>query len=166
MFRCRGFGRVLDDNGTDGAYHFSGLVMDIFGRSKAASARCKGGWAAGFTAPLSDGTEALEALFKEAAFGVDFLSTPTDEVGDAFFIFDKRTLVADGFGFEAEFLAFEETGDEFSDEFGRWWAAWKNIVNFDKIADRVNFFKKRRNDFVRNHTFWVDRAYCIDVDFL
>ncbi len=140
--------------------------MDTFGGSEAASAGREGGGATGFAATLSDRTQALEALFEEAAFGVDFFGAPADEVGDAFFVLGEGALVADGFRLESEFFAFEEAGDEFSDEFGWRRAARENVVDFDKVADGVNFFKEGGNDFVGNYTFGVDGAYSVDVDFL
>ena len=154
----------MDDDGTDGPYHFGCLIVDTFSGSEAASAGCEGGGAAGFAAALGDGSEALEALFEEAAFGEDFLGAPAFEVGDAFFVFGEGALVADGFGFKFELAAFEETGDEFGDELGWRGTTGENIVDFDKIADGMDFLENGGDDFVGDDAFGVDGAFGVDVD--
>jgi len=155
----------LHNDAADGADHFGGHVFDIFSRTEAAATRCEGCGAAGFTTGLSAGSEALVALFEEAAFGEDFVGAPAFEFSDGFFVLDEGALVADGFGFELEFPAFEEAGDEFSDEFRRGRAAWEDIVNFDKVIDRVKFTEDGRNDFVGDDLLGIDGGFGVDVDF-
>jgi hypothetical protein len=107
----------------------------------------------------------LVALFEEAAFGEHFIGTPAFEFGDSFFFFDEFALVADGFFFEFEFLAFEETGDEFGDEFGWWWTSREYVVNFDEVVNGVEFFEHGGHDAVGDDFLGVDGGFGVDVDF-
>ena len=104
-------------------------------------------------------------MFEETAFGEDFVGAPAFEFGDGFVFLDEGTLITDGFGFESEFFAFKETGDEFGDEFGWWGTAGEDVVDFDEFIDGVDFFEQGGNNFVRDNLLGVDRGFGVDIDF-